>query len=125
MEYLMQMRLADSGRSTSPAAGAVFIEQYILPTLARCERLQREGRIVAGGPVSGAVALSFVIRADSAPEIDALLGGLPVWPLMVTTVTPLTTWQQRGAALRPSLERLRAGQTRTEALASSATSASP
>jgi hypothetical protein len=31
---------------------------------------------------------------------------------MVTTITPLTTWEDRAAALRPRLERLKAGGVR-------------
>ena len=110
MEYLVDMHLADSGRSTTPAEGLTFVEQYVLPTLDLCERLEQQGRIIAGGPVSGAVALSFIIRADSAREIDDLVGGLPIWPRMMTTVTPLTSWKERAAALRPRLERLKAGR---------------
>ena len=110
MQYLVEMRLAESGRSTTPAEGLVFIEQYVLPTLSLCEKLEREGRIVAGGPVSGAVGLAFIIRADSAPEIDELVAGLSIWPRMVTSVTPLTTWTDRAAALGPRLERVRSGK---------------
>jgi len=122
MHYLVDMHLADSGRSTTPAEGLTFMEQYVLPTLDLCERLEREDRIVAGGPVSGAVALSFIIRADSAREIDDLVGSLPIWPRMVTTVTPLTTWKDRAAALRPRLERLRAGKMPGEAAESAGVS---
>ncbi len=110
MEYLVHMRLADSGRSTTPAEGLVFIEQYVLPTLELGRKLQSEQRILAGGPISGTVGLAFIIRAESAREIDDIVGGLPLWPRMVTTVTPLTTWEERAAALRPRLERLKAGK---------------
>lgn len=113
MEYLVDMRIADSGRSTTtPADGVTFIEQFILPTLEQCGKLEAGGRILAGGPVSGAIGLLFVIRADSAPEIDEIVSGLPIWPRMVTTITPLTTWEDRAAALRPRLERLKPGGTR-------------
>jgi hypothetical protein len=43
-------------------------------------------------------------------EIDDLVENLPMWPRMVTTVTPLTTWSDRAAALGPRLERLKAGK---------------
>jgi len=116
MEYLVDMRLADSGRSTTPAEGMMLLEHYILPTLERCQQLAAEHRIVAGGPVSGAIALAFIIRADSAQEIDAIVADLPVWPRMVTTVTPLTTFADRANGLRPRLERLRAGAPRGDAV---------
>jgi hypothetical protein len=65
--------------------------------------------------VSGAIGLAFIIRADTANEIDDVVTGLPVWPCMVTTLTPLTTWSGRANALRPRLERLRAGKMLAEA----------
>ena len=108
MEYLIDMRLADSARSSTPAEGVALIEHYILPTLERCQALVDEHRIVAGGPISGAIGLAFIIRADSAKDIDEIVAGLPVWPRMVTSVTPLTTWSDRASILRPRLERLRA-----------------
>ena len=115
MEYLVNMRLADSGRSTTPAEGLTFVEQYILPTLELCQKLATENRILAGGPVSGTIGLAFIIRAETANEIDDIVAGLPVWPRMVTTVTPLTTWSNRTSVLRPRLERLRAGKMPGEA----------
>jgi hypothetical protein len=118
MECLVEMRLADSGRSTTPAEGLTFLEQYILPTLDLCQTLATENRILAGGPVSGAIGLAFIIRAETARDIDELVAGLPVWPRMVTTVTPLTTWSERANVLRPRLERLRAGKMPGEAHAS-------
>ena len=115
MDYLVDMRLADAGRSTTPAEGLTFLEQYILPTLERCDKLVAEHRILAGGPMCGAIGLAFIIRADTANDIDEIVGGLPVWPRMVTTVTPLTTWSERANVLRPRLERLRAGKMPGEA----------
>jgi hypothetical protein len=110
MEFLVDMRLADSARSTTLAEGLIFLEQYILPTLDLCQGLVTENRIIAGGPISGAIGLAFIIRANTAPEIDQIVAGLPVWPRMVTTVTPLTTWSDRASGLRSRLERLRAGK---------------
>src|SRR5262245_44972100 len=120
MEYLVDMRLADSARSTTVADGLAFIEQYILPTLELGEKLAAENRILAGGPLSGSIGLSFIIRADNAKDIDEIVAGLPVWPRMVTTVTPLTTWAGRRNALQSRLERLRAGKMPGEAHASGA-----
>jgi len=115
MQYLVEMHLADSGRSTTPAEGLVFLEQYILPTLELGEKLAGEQRILAGGPLSGAIGLVFIIRAENAAEIDDIVAGLPVWPRMITTVTPLTTWSARREALGSRLARLRAGKMPAEA----------
>ena len=108
MQYLVQMRLTSSGRPTTPADGVVFIEQFILPTLELCKKLQEEKKILAGGPMSGAVALVLIVDAESSQELDDLITGLPIWPRMETAVTPLTSFEGRGRTLRPRLEQLRA-----------------
>jgi len=63
MNYLVQLKLAS--RPETPQEGIVFIEQFILPTLELCKRLEAEKKIVAGGPLSGAVALSLIVSAES------------------------------------------------------------
>ncbi len=102
------MKLADSGRAASPQEGATFIEQFVLPSLDLCKKLQDEQKILAGGPVAGAIALALVVKADSTQELDELIESLPIWPRMETTVTPLTSFEGRAVALRPRLESLRA-----------------
>src|SRR5262245_11104831 len=107
MQYLVQMRLAGTGRPTTTEDGITFIEQFILPTLDLCKRLQTEHKILAGGPMSGAVALVLIVNAESAQELDDLLTGLPVWPRMETEVMPLTTFDGRAQSLRPRLQHLK------------------
>jgi muconolactone delta-isomerase len=106
MNYLVQLKLAS--RPDTPREGIVFIEQFILPTLELCKRLEAEKKIVAGGPLSGAVALSLILSAESAQELDDLITSLPVWPRMETTVTPLSTFDVRMQAVRARLEQLKA-----------------
>jgi len=105
MNYLVQLKLAN--HPDTPEEGSVFIEQFILPTLELCKKLEVEKKIVAGGPLSGAIALCLIVNAESAEELDALVTGLPVWPRMETTVTPLTTFDVRMQAVRARLEELR------------------
>jgi muconolactone delta-isomerase len=45
-----------------------------------------------------------VVRAESIQELEDLVESLPVWPLMQTTVTPLTSFAGRRAAGRRRLE---------------------
>ncbi len=85
-----------------------LIEQFVLPALERCKALETEKRIAAGGPVGGRIALALIVRAGSIQELDELLQTLPVWPLMETTVTPLTNFEDRILAVRSTLERLKA-----------------
>jgi hypothetical protein len=64
MNYLVQLKLAS--RPDTPQEGIVFIEQFILPTLELCKRPEADKRIVAGGPLSGAIALALIVSAESA-----------------------------------------------------------
>jgi len=109
MQYLVDMKLAAYGRPTGgPQDGITFIEQYILPSLELCKKLEDKEKILAGGPAGGAIRLVMIVSAESAQELDELIGSLPIWPQMETTVTPLTSFSGRMVALSPRLESLKA-----------------
>jgi hypothetical protein len=108
MQYLVQLRLSGSARPTTQEDGIAFIEQYIFPTLELCKRRQEEKKILAGGALSGTVALALIVNAESARELDDLITSLPVWPRMETEVTPLTSFDVRMQALLPRLDALKA-----------------
>jgi muconolactone delta-isomerase len=114
MQYLIQLRLKSSASPKTQEEGIAFIEQYIYPTLELGKRLQEEKKILAGGPVSGTVALAFIVSAESAQELDDLVTGLPVWPLMDPEVTPLSTFDARRQTLLPRLEKLKAQALKSE-----------
>ena len=105
MNYLVDLKLAE--RPATPQEGIVFIEQFILPTLELCKKLEAQKKIVAGGPRSGAIALSLIISAESAQELDDVISSLPVWPRMETTITPLTTFDGRIQTVRARLAQLK------------------
>ena len=104
MQYLVQMKLADTVRPRSPQDSIAFIEQYVFPTLEVCEKLLEQKKIVAGGPLGGAIALAVVVSAESIQELDHVLESLPIWPMMQTTVIPLTSFAGRRDAARRRLE---------------------
>jgi len=108
MQYLVQLQLSSSTRPTRQEDGIDFIEKFIFPTLELCKKLQDEKKILAGGPVSGAVALVLIVSAESARELDDLITSLPIWPRMETQVIPLTTFDARMHSLLPRLEELKA-----------------
>jgi muconolactone delta-isomerase len=107
MKYLVQMKLVNSNRPATPEEGVAFIEQIILPTLELCGKFEAEKRIIAGGPVSGSIALSLIVNAESAQEVDDLLTSLPVWSRMETTVTPLNSFEGRMQTVRTRLDELK------------------
>ena len=122
MQYLVQMKLADTVRPRSPQDSIAFIEQYVFPTLEVCEKLLEEKKIVAGGPLGGAIALAVIVSAESIQELDHVLESLPIWPMMQTTVIPLTSFAGRRDAGRRRLEGevRRAGGVRSQTVAGTA-----
>ncbi len=107
MQYLVEMRLAEYGRPTGPQDGVAFIEQYVLPSLNMCKKLEGEKKILAGGPISGSIGFAMIMEVGSVQELDELVESLPIWPRMTTTVVPLTSFDGRAAAVQPRLERLK------------------
>ena len=107
-DYLVELRVPPGGAGATAAEGIAFIEHFVLPTLVRCRELRAAGRIVAGGPVTGAIALALVVRAESQQELDELIESLPLWGRAGTTVAPLTTFEGREAAVRRKLAALQA-----------------
>jgi hypothetical protein len=73
-----------------------------------CKKLQADGKILAGGPVSGAAALVLIAAAESALELDDLITSLTVWPRMETEVIPLTTFDARRQTLLSRIQELKA-----------------
>jgi hypothetical protein len=107
VDYLIEMKPVPTGTVLSPAEGAAFTERFVLPTLEACERLVASGKIVAGGPLLGTTTFSFILRAESAQEAEAMVTSLPFWPRTQTSLVPLGSFEQRAAAVR---QRLAAGQ---------------
>lgn len=106
MQFLIRLNWSSGARPNTETEGRAFIENYIFPTLERCVELQKEGKIIAGGPESGTVALALILEAASAAEVDNLITSLPVWPRMETTVTLLTTFEDRRHSVNAVLELL-------------------
>ena len=51
------------------------------------------------------LGIAMIVEAASPLELDGIFEDLPVWPLMETSVTPLTTFEDRIRAISPRLER--------------------
>ncbi len=58
--------------------------------------------------MSGTIGIAMIVEAASPLELDGILESLPVWPLLETSVTPLTTLEDRIRAISPRLERVKA-----------------
>jgi muconolactone delta-isomerase len=106
MLFLIELDHVKQGTPLTPEIGRAFIEQTILPTLARAEELVKAKKILAGGPVLGRVALRLILEADSLSDVDKILTSLPIWPLAETRVTPLIAFSERRQHAEVLLETL-------------------
>ena len=108
MQYLVQMKLVAQARPTNPEAEITLVEKYIFPSVEILGKLREEKKILAGGPITGTIGIAMIIEAASPLELDGIFESLPVWPLMETSVTPLTAFEDRIRAIGPRLERVKA-----------------
>ncbi len=106
MLFLVELDHVKSGQPLTPEAGRTFVEQIILPTLARAEHLTKEEKIVVGGPVAGRIALRFIVETDSLQDVDRIVSSLPIWPVAETRVTPLIAFADRRNTVQALLERM-------------------
>src|SRR6266508_316992 len=106
MLFLVELDHMKSGPPPTPETGRAFIEQVIFPTLARADQLVAEKKIVAGGPVTGRVALRLMIDADSPEHVDRIVSSLPIWTQAETRITPLITFAERRDHVQALLEGL-------------------
>jgi muconolactone delta-isomerase len=106
MLFLVELDHVEAATVASPEAGRAFIEQIILPTLARLDQLVTDHSLVSGGPVAGRVALRLMIEADSSEQLDRLVTSLPLWAVADTRITPLITVGERREHVKQLLARL-------------------
>jgi muconolactone delta-isomerase len=112
MLFLVELDHVKPTAPIPPEAGRAFIEQIILPTLARGEQLMAEKKIVSGGAVVGRVALRFIVEAESSADVDQIITSLPVWPMTETRVTPLIALSERREHVQRLAESLKARDAR-------------
>lgn len=77
MLFLVELDHVKSGTMLTPEAGRAFVEQIIFPTIERAEQLIAEGRILAGGPVAGRIAVRFIADVATAKESTSSLPAFP------------------------------------------------
>lgn len=106
MRFLVEIDHPKTGQPLTPDSARAFVVNVIFPTLARAEQLANEGRIIAGGPVAGRVALRFIVDVESPEQLDRLVSGLPLWAISETRVTSLIEFSDRRANIEALLQGL-------------------
>ena len=98
MQYLVE-----GARGTlpqTPEAAIALLENMVIPHFEYLMKLEREGKILAGGLPVGDRAFVFIIEAATNDEVDRLVRDMPGWPLLEWKVTPL-----QSVAARADMER--------------------
>ncbi len=106
MKLLVELDHIKSGQPFTEDSVRSFIERIIYPTLDKAEQLAQEGRIVAGGPVAGRIALRFIADVETVQQLDQLVSSLPLWTVAETRVTPLIDFSDRRAHVQTLLQRI-------------------
>lgn len=107
-DYLFEMKTVPLAGVLSPAEAVAFTERLVLPTFDALAELARAGRIVAGGPIAGAMAFTFVLRAASPAEAEEIVTSLPLWPRTQSSIVPLGSFARRAGTVRTRLAELKA-----------------
>jgi muconolactone delta-isomerase len=107
MKFLVELDHIKTGQPFTEDTGRVLIENIILPTLAKAEQLAQQGRIIAGGPVAGRIALRFIAEVETSQQLDQIITGLPLWTVADTRVTPLIDFSDRRAHVQMLLQRVK------------------
>ena len=108
MKYLVTMELIGTPPVVSPQEFVQFLEQIVIPSEEAVIKLEAEGKILAGGDLSGRRGWAVIMEAASNEELTRLLMSLPEWPLLKVDVTPLDSSEERLAQIRQDLEHFKA-----------------
>ena len=106
MKFLVELDHIKTGELFTENTARSFIEGIIFPTIARAEQLVQEGRIIAGGPVAGRIAIRFIAEVETVQQLDQLVSSLPLWTVADTRVTPLIDFSDRRTHIQALLQRL-------------------
>ena len=110
MQYLVAMELLGPPPVASPQELIQFLEQLVIPSEEAAIKLMSEGKILAGGDLSGRRGWAFIMEAASNEELSQLLMDIPQWSLLKVDVTPLDSTEGRLAQTRKSLEQMKKKQ---------------
>lgn len=94
MLYLVTGENIENSPGNDPKQLAQMIETAIIPSLEAMSKLQKDGKIVAGGLYAGARKGVAIVNAKSNEEVSQIVRSLPFWGLLYWTVTPLESFEE-------------------------------
>jgi muconolactone delta-isomerase len=106
MKYLVTMELAQP-LDENPDALLRHLDKVVIPSHETLIKLEKEGKILAGGDMSGRRGSVMILEAASNAEVSQILATMPLWATQKTEVIPLESFQERQAMHRQLAERLK------------------
>ena len=106
MKYLVTMELVGAPPEM-PEELLQHVEEVIIPSHEAFMKLEAEGKILAGGDLSGRRGSVFILEADSNAEVSEILMSLPSWSTQEVDVVPLEDFEHRQATHQQYADRLR------------------
>jgi muconolactone delta-isomerase len=107
MKYLVTMELGQP-LPENPEGLLRHVEGVVIPSHETLMKLEKEGKILAGGDMSGRRGSVMILEADSNAEVSQILATMPLWATQKTEVIPLETFEERQTMHRQLAERLKA-----------------
>jgi len=92
----------------SPQDALALLENTVIPHFDYMLKLQKEGKILAGGLPVGDRAFVCIIEAASNDEADRIVRGMPLWGALEWKVTPLQSVAARKEMEQAIVRQLRA-----------------
>ena len=92
---------------TSPTEARMLLKNLVLPGFEVLKKLEKQGKILAGGLPVGERSLVFIAEASSNEELDQLLRSIPFWPVLEWEVLPLQTFAGRASIEQAFLANLK------------------
>ena len=107
MKYLVTMELGQS-LPEHPEGLLRHVEEVVIPSHETLLKLEKDGKILAGGDMSGRRGSVMILEADSNAEVTQILATMPLWATQNTEVVPVESFEERQAMHRQLAERLKA-----------------
>jgi len=106
MKFLVELDHIKTGLPFTADTTRAFAEGNVFPTIDRAEQLIQQGRILAGGPVAGRIAIRFIADVETPQQLDHFVSSLPLWMVADTRVTPLIDFGDRRTHIQALLNRM-------------------
>ena len=94
---------------SSPEEARLVLKKMILPGFETLKKLEKKGKILAGGLPVGERSFVFIAEASTNEELDQMLRSIPCWGVLEWEVTPLQTFAGRASIEQAFLDEMKKG----------------